>query len=83
MTVRILTDTEGNVARLVATGRSDGEVASDLGLSAAVVAAHVSRVLRKLGASARADVAALLPRQEQAMHDSGGRLEGAAAAPSH
>jgi DNA-binding CsgD family transcriptional regulator len=61
MTVRILTDTERHVARLVAAGRSDSEVASELGLSAAVVAAHLSRVFRKLGAASREEVAALLP----------------------
>lgn len=66
MTVRVLTNAEERVARLVAAGRSDDEVASELGLTATVVAAHLSRVFRKLGARSRDELAAFLPGAETA-----------------
>jgi DNA-binding CsgD family transcriptional regulator len=48
------------VARLVATGHTNREVASLLHLSPFTARNHTSRVLRKLGARNRARVAALL-----------------------
>ena len=66
MTVRVLTTSEERVARLAAAGRSDDEVAAELGLTATVAAAHLSRVFRKLGASSRDELAAFLPRAETA-----------------
>ena len=60
MAVHLLTSAEKRVARLVAAGRSDDEVASELGLDAADVSAHLSAVFRKLGARSRTELRAHL-----------------------
>jgi DNA-binding NarL/FixJ family response regulator len=44
------------VAELVATGKSNPEVASELFLSPRTVQTHVSRILRKLGYTSRMDL---------------------------
>jgi DNA-binding NarL/FixJ family response regulator len=54
-----LTDLERRVARLVAWGGSDRDVAEALGLDAKAVERHLARVYRKLGI--RSDTA--LPRR--------------------
>ena len=58
--VRLLTPTEERVARLAADGRSDAQIAAELGVSPAIVAAHVSGACRKLGARSRDELAARL-----------------------
>jgi DNA-binding CsgD family transcriptional regulator len=60
MAVHLLTIAEQRVTRLVAAGRSDDEVAAELGLDAAAVSAHLSAVFRKLGARSRAELRAHL-----------------------
>ena len=60
MAVHLLTSTEQRVARLVAAGRSDDEVAAELGLDAATVFAHLSAIFRKLGAGSRVELEAHL-----------------------
>jgi DNA-binding CsgD family transcriptional regulator len=60
MAVHLLTIAEQRVTRLVAAGRSNDEVAAVLGLDAAAVSAHLSAVLRKLGARSRAELRAHL-----------------------
>ena len=50
------------VLRLVAAGRSNPEIATSLVLSAKTAQHHVSSILRKLGASSRAEAAALAAR---------------------
>jgi DNA-binding NarL/FixJ family response regulator len=52
-----LTPAELAVARLVAAGLSNPEIAAELYLSRNTVQTHVSRVLAKLGARSRAEVA--------------------------
>jgi selenocysteine lyase/cysteine desulfurase/DNA-binding CsgD family transcriptional regulator len=51
-----LTPTEIKVARLVASGRSNPEVAEELFLSRNTVQTHVSHILAKLGARSRAEI---------------------------
>jgi DNA-binding NarL/FixJ family response regulator len=53
-----LTPREADVARLVAEGRSNAEIAGALFLSAGTVKNHVASVQRKLGASNRVGIAA-------------------------
>ncbi len=48
-----LTDRELDVVRLMATGRSNSEIASELYLGEATVKTHVGRILAKLGARDR------------------------------
>ncbi|MFI9048253.1 LuxR C-terminal-related transcriptional regulator [Streptomyces sp. NPDC053427] len=52
-----LTPTELKVARLVAEGRSNPEIAAELYLSRRTVQTHVSHILRKLGVRSRTEVA--------------------------
>ncbi|GIW19798.1 MAG: hypothetical protein KatS3mg065_0094 [Chloroflexota bacterium] len=53
-----LTAREYEIARAVAGGRTNAEIAAELGLSPKTVAAHVEHILNKLGASRRAEIAA-------------------------
>jgi DNA-binding CsgD family transcriptional regulator len=58
--VRHLTPTEERVVRLAADGHSDAQIAAELGVSSAIVAAHLSGACRKLGARSREELAARL-----------------------
>ena len=55
---RPLTAREFEVARLVAEGMTNAEIAQTLGLSPKTVSAHLEHILAKLGAMRRAEVAA-------------------------
>ena len=59
-----LTDREREVAAAVASGASNGEVATSLFMSEATVKAHVSRLFTKLGVTNRVQIAILV-------HDAG------------
>jgi DNA-binding CsgD family transcriptional regulator len=61
----VLTDREREVADLVADGLSNGEIAKRLYLSPKTASVHVSNILRKLGMSSRAEVAAWVARNER------------------
>jgi DNA-binding CsgD family transcriptional regulator len=58
-----LTPTEVKVARLVAEGRSNPDVAAELFMSRNTVQTHVSHILTKLGAKGRQDIAREALRQ--------------------
>ena len=62
MAIRQLTRAEERVARLAASGLSDGEIAQELDLDPTVVAAHISQAFRKLGARSRGELSAFLDR---------------------
>lgn len=56
---RRLTEREEQIAELVATGRTNHEVALALGLGAKTVETHLTRIYRKLGLRSRTELAAL------------------------
>ena len=58
-----LTGRETEVARLLAEGLTNGEVAARLYISTKTASVHVSNILRKLGMSSRAEVAAWAVRE--------------------
>jgi DNA-binding CsgD family transcriptional regulator len=53
-----LTAREYEVARLIASGLTNAEIAGELAISSRTVSAHVEHVLAKLGAARRAEIAA-------------------------
>ena len=53
-----LTGREFAVARLVATGRTNAEIAQELGVAPRTVGSHMEHILAKLGVGRRAEVAA-------------------------
>ena len=59
-----LTPREVEVLRLVAQGRTNGEIARQLFISTKTVSVHVSNILAKLGAGGRTEAAALARRQD-------------------
>jgi DNA-binding CsgD family transcriptional regulator len=59
-----LTAREFEVARLVAEGRTDPEIAAELSLSPRTVGSHVTHILDKLGVGRRTGIAAWVARVE-------------------
>ncbi len=55
---RPLSAREYEIARLVAEGLTNGEIATRVGLSPKTVSAHIEHILAKLGAGRRAEIAA-------------------------
>jgi DNA-binding NarL/FixJ family response regulator len=58
MTDRPLTKREEQIAELVAKGRTNDEVAAELGLGPKTVETHLTRIYRKLGVRSRTELAA-------------------------
>jgi DNA-binding CsgD family transcriptional regulator len=58
-----LTEREAEVLRLVATGRTNREIAEALYISAKTASVHVSNILRKVGATTRGEAAAIAHRE--------------------
>jgi DNA-binding NarL/FixJ family response regulator len=61
--VRRLTLQETRVARLVAEGLSDDQIAGRLSITVTDVSADLAEVFRKLGLSSRTELALLVPGQ--------------------
>ena len=60
-----LTPAEAEIARLIAAGRSNPEIAAELSLSRNTVQTHVSHILAKLGARSRMEIAAAAVGERQ------------------
>ena len=58
-----LTPRETEILRLVADGRSNGEIGKQLYISTKTVSVHVSNILAKLGAAGRTEAAAIARRR--------------------
>jgi DNA-binding CsgD family transcriptional regulator len=54
---RPLTAREFEVARLIATGLTNAEIAGELGIAPKTASAHVEHILAKLGVARRAEIA--------------------------
>ncbi|GLY80638.1 ATP-binding protein [Actinoallomurus iriomotensis] len=61
---RLLSDKQRAVAELIAEGKTDKQIASVLFLSPRTVQSHVSAILRKLGFTSRAEIAAWVVEQQ-------------------
>lgn len=64
-----LTSRECSVLRLLVTGRSNPEIAADLGVGLGTVRGHVERILGKLGAANRAEAAVIAVRLGLVLHN--------------
>ena len=60
-----LTPQQTKVLQMVAAGRLNKQIAYELGTSEATIKAHMSAILRKLGASNRTEAVAMVQRQQQ------------------
>jgi DNA-binding NarL/FixJ family response regulator len=65
---RHLTERETELARLVASGKTNAEIAGVLGLSTKTVGHHLSNILSKCGVRSRVDVATLVIRGKLPVH---------------
>jgi DNA-binding CsgD family transcriptional regulator len=77
----LLTNREFEVARLVATGKTNASIASLLGVGVKTVEKHVSSILGKLGARSRAQIAAFVTESGVSISDPSERQR--PAIPSH
>lgn len=69
MTILVLTPIEHRVAQLVAAGRSNAEVAAELGVSGKTVDVHISRACRKVGARSPAELASWARVADRSTHE--------------
>ena len=72
---------EREVLDLIAHGRTNGQIAEDLGISFATAKWHVSELISKLGVESREEVAAYWKRHEAAPARVGRMRRGLVAAP--
>ena len=63
----MLTASELRIARMVAAGATNNEIAAWLFVSPKTIETHLGRVYRKLGVRTRTELAALLARNESLM----------------
>jgi DNA-binding CsgD family transcriptional regulator len=62
-----LTAREFEVARLISEGRTNAEIAEELGIAPKTASSHVEHILAKLGASRRAEIATWTSTVSQAV----------------
>jgi DNA-binding NarL/FixJ family response regulator len=67
--LRRLSLSESRVARLVAEGLSDEQIADRLGIGAVDVSAELAEVFRKLGLRSRTELALLIPQPPGQNHE--------------
>ncbi len=67
-----LTAREADVLRLVASGRTNGEIARELVISTKTASVHVSHILSKLGVRSRTEAAAIALRHDLLPEDTEG-----------
>jgi DNA-binding NarL/FixJ family response regulator len=65
-----LTSREREIAASIAEGRSNREIAKQLGVSEQTVKNHVTSILHKVGVSSRLQLALTIVRQRQQSHRS-------------
>jgi len=63
----LLSAREDEVARRIATGATNRQIAEELHITPRTVATHVEHILTKLGASRRAEIAAWAADREAAV----------------
>ena len=68
---RPLTIREFAVAKLIAAGRTNGEIAGELSIASRTAGSHVEHILAKLGASRRSEIAVWASEVERAMAGAG------------
>ena len=62
-TARDVTPREMQVLRLIAAGKSNKEIAAELGVSVRTIERHITNVYRKIGARGKADATTWVARQ--------------------
>jgi len=61
--VATLSRRERDIVRLIAAGRTNRQLAAELGITERTAATHVGNILKKLGVATRAEIAAWAARQ--------------------
>ncbi len=79
---RPLTARELEVARLIASGCTNAEIAVELGIAPKTASAHVEHILAKLGAARRAEIASWVATMSAARDGRGGQRDPGAHAPT-
>ncbi len=62
--LRVLSPREAQIARAIARGRSNGEIAAELYISLGTVKSHISQILAKLGLTSRVEISLLVLEAE-------------------
>lgn len=67
--LEVLSPREAEIARAIARGRSNGEIANELFISLGTVKSHISQMLNKLGLTSRVGISLLVLEAEPAAPD--------------
>lgn len=74
VSVHAFSDREVEILTILQDGKSNKEIARDLGLSEATVKVHIKNVLRKLGVSNRTEAAIWMAKNNKALLDQPGEI---------